>query len=360
MKYGIFLIIAVCTLGVMSACGGKSSKTPPKEPIERLPPSVSVSNSREPATSQGRETTKGQFNLGGECLPRGQYRPLALTGKLEEQVRSNGEWDTLIAAAKQDVRSDCSVPYRWEKLFTALVNGHQYREAVQVLNDMAMRAFPLPHAIVSKADPAFLDSTEFKNSSKGIEYAVRENEIQEALRLAQNELSSMPDEDRPPKLYRHVGACPFECCTYRQWKTRSAIQLQQSIDSSNIIAEIPAGVSVAGLTGEVQVEPEPYAVLEDNGIVKAGDVIFFLDYIGEGYVNYWYRGKLKPEIGFDVLLRNTYDNCQSDGRIEAPCSLRKLQPGKTFKNEWWVKIGFGGKEGWVLNTGQFDNVDACG
>jgi hypothetical protein len=42
------------------------------------------------------------------------------------------------------------------------------------------------------------------------------------------------------------------------------------------------------------------------------------------------------------------------------CSLRKLQPEKSFRTEWWVKIRYAGKEGWVLNTGQFDNVDPCG
>ena len=244
----------------------------------------------------------------------------------------------------------------------ALVNGHHYTEAVQVLNDMATRGFPMPHAVVSKADPSFLASNEFKESAKGIEYAARENEIQRAMRMAENELASMTDKDLPPQSYRHAGACPFEGCTYREWKTRSAIQLQESIDSPKTIAEVPAGVSVLGLTGEVRLEPEPYAVLADNGALKAGDVIFFLDNIGEGHVNYWYHGKLNPELGVgEGLHYYSYENCQSNAaRMKAACSLRKLRPGKTFINEWWVKIRFGAKEGWVLNTGQFDNVDALG
>jgi hypothetical protein len=172
----------------------------------------------------------------------------------------------------------------------------------------------------------------------------------------------MTDTDRPPNPYRHEGACPFECCTYREWRTRSAVQLRESIDSPTIVAEVPAGVSVAGLTGEVRLEPEPHAVLQDNGALKAGDVIFLLDNIGEGYVNYWYHGKLNPELGInDGLLIFSYDNCQSNQSVlNASCSIRKLRPGKTFMNEWWVKIRYQGKEGWVLNTGQFDNVDACG
>ena len=172
----------------------------------------------------------------------------------------------------------------------------------------------------------------------------------------------MTDKDLPPNPYRHEGACPFECCTYRQWKTRSAVRLHESIDSPAIVAEVPAGVSVGGLTGEVRVEPQPYAVLEDNGALKAGDLIFFLDNVGEGCVNYWYHGKLNPDLGLNEgLLFYLYDGCQPNtARMKGACSLRKLRPENTFMNDWWGKIRYQGKEGWVLNTGQFDNVDACG
>jgi hypothetical protein len=79
-------------------------------------------------------------------------------------------------------------------------------------------------------------------------------------------------------------------------------------------------------------------------------------------VNYWYRGKLNPDLGLNEgLLFYSYDDCQPNtARMRGACSLKKLRPEKTFMNEWWVKIRYQGKEGWVLNTGQFDNVDACG
>jgi hypothetical protein len=91
-------------------------------------------------------------------------------------------------------------------------------------------------------------------------------------------------------------------------------------------------------------------------------VIFFLDNIGEGYVNYWYDGKLNPDLGLTEGLRlYTYEDCSSNAaRTKGICSLKKLYPERTFKSEWWVKIRFQGKVGWVLNTGQFSNVDACG
>jgi hypothetical protein len=330
----ISLTTALCALGAFSACGG----------------------------GQKSETAQGRFDLGGPCLPGGTVQRPALVGNQAEQLRSSGDWDSLIAAAKQDVRNDCSIPYRWERLFMALVDGHHYIEAVQVLNDMAMNGFAMPHAVLSKASPSFLESKEFKGSPKGIAYAARETEIQQDLQMAEDQLASMRDNDRPPNPFRHEGLCPFECCTYREWKTRSPIQLRESIDSPKIVAEVPTGVAVAGLTGEVRVEPEPHAVLENIGALKSGDVIFFLGNMGEGYVNYWYHGKLNPDLGLENGLRvYSYEDCVSNqAKMRAACSIRKLRPGKAFLNEWWVKIRYQGKEGWVLNTGQFDNVDACG
>jgi len=142
------------------------------------------------------------------------------------------------------------------------------------------------------------------------------------------------------------------------------VKLRETIDSGKIIGEIPPGSPVQALTGEVRVEPEPYAVLQDNGILKAGDVIFFLDYRGEGHINYHYGGKLNPELGIDpALVAYTTENCNANAARggKDPCWLKKLRPDKTFLKEWWVKIRMAnGKVGWALNTGQFENVDACG
>jgi FKBP-type peptidyl-prolyl cis-trans isomerase FkpA len=307
----------------------------------------------------------GHFDLGGPCAlrgQRGQPRPLSLTGKQQEELRRIRNWDALIEGARQNVRSDCSVPYRWETLFFALLDGHRYRDAIQVLTDMAMRRFPLPHAVLAKGDPAFLTSDEFKASESGMEYARTEDANEQNIRLAESRLSSMPAQERPPNPYRAVGACPFECCVYREWTTKSAVQLLESIDSTTIVAEIPANTRVQAVTGEVWVEPQPYVALKDNGFLKAGDVIFFLDYLGEGFVNYWHNGRVNPRAAQrDGLFADTYENCNANNPNPAACSLKKLYPERKFSNEWWVKIRTtGGKEGWVLNTGQFANTDACG
>jgi pentatricopeptide repeat protein len=356
MKQRIMILAALCGLIFASACARNKAK----DQIETG--SNSQPTSSNPVAGEQHESAESQFDLGGPCLPRGPFRQFALSGVQEEELRRQGKWDELIRGKTAIVRDDCSVPARWEQLFMALVSGRRHHEALQVLNEMTRRGFPLPNAVLERADPGFLAAKEFSESNQGIEYAAREKENQQNLRHAENALSSMAAKDLPPNPYRHDGACPFECCTYRQWRTKAAVQLRKAIDSSKIVAEIPAGASVAGLTGEVRGEPEPYAVLEDNGELKAGSVIFFLDNIGEGYVNYWYQGELNPGLGLPAGLRSyTYEQCDSNGAsLKGNCSLKRMRPERKFGNEWWVKIRFAGTEGWALNTGQFDNVDACG
>lgn len=46
------------------------------------------------------------------------------------------------------------------------------------------------------------------------------------------------------------------------------------MDSPAIVADVAAAAPVAGLAGEVRVEPQPYAVLQDNGALKADDLFF--------------------------------------------------------------------------------------
>jgi len=356
VKRSIALFAAVCGLWAVLSCTRATVST--AAPEEAAPPQ----EARTPeAPTQAPATISTTFDLGGPCHEPPPYRPLALTGKDEDELRNAKNWDALIEAAKQNVRNFCSNPYLWQQLFEALVDGHRYNEALQAMGEMRTRQFPLPSAFLSRVDPAFLNSELFKNSKAGAEYAATNAELNDRVRGAEQKLSSMSKHDLPPSIYRNVGACPFECCTYRQWKTKTAVQLRESIESSNIVAEIPAGVSVLGVTGEVRVEPEPYVVLEDVGRLKTGDIIFFLDNRGEGYVNYWYEGKLNPELGLDEGLWLYTDNECSASRSKGACSLRKLKPGRKFRNEWWVRIKpSNGKEGWVLNTGQFDNMDACG
>jgi len=355
MTRSINLLTALCILG-LAGCTRTEDDAARHESREqpKLPPQTQQAPVRPPAP----------FDLGGPCGSPGVSRGLALTGRREEELRKNERWDELIDGAKQDVRSNCSIPFRWQKLFTVLVSGHRYEDAVKVAAETTRRGFPFPHAVLANADAAFLASDAFKLSEIGTAYAIRESEDRQNLRLAEERLSKMEPKYRPANPYRSIGACPFECCTYREWTTKSAVRLQDAIDSGTIIADIPARTRVQASTGEVRVEPRPYAVLANHGVLKAGEVIFFLDNLGEGHVNYWYEGKLNPDLGLDDgLFSYTTKGCNANAasRWGDPCWLHELQPDKTFLNEWWVSIRTSnGKVGWVLNTGQFENADACG
>jgi pentatricopeptide repeat protein len=327
---------------------------------KEAPSQAVVAPATEPPPQSSPPSTSPEFDPGGLCLEKDPRRRLPAGYPREEELRKAGDWEQLIEAMEALVRDNCDIPFRWAGLFKALADGGRSTDALRVANEMTRRGFPPPHAVVAKTAIQFRESEEFRASPLGTEYARREGEIQQVLKRAEENLAGM-GTDLPPKIYRSLGACPFECCTYRKWKTEKPVRVQESIQSPAIVAEVPAGADVTGVTGEVHVEPEPYAVLENNGVLKAGDVVFFLDYEGEGYVSYWYKGKIKPDLGLDDGLTSYTDDECLPGRQKGACSLRKMRPGKKFLTEWWVKIrSSDGKEGWVLNTGQFSNVDRCG
>jgi hypothetical protein len=276
-------------------------------------------------------------------------------------LRKAGKFDAIIEAAKENVRNACAIPYRWSRLFSAFVEAQRYTEAVQTLHEMAGRGIPLPFAALSRSAPEFLTSKEFQDSTVGFRYETRKLEIDRLMQGAEAKLGAMNSSDLPPPVYESKGACPFECCTYREWKTNKPVELVESIGSATVVAGVAAGVDVRGVTGEVHIEPRPYVALEDIGQLKAGDVIFLLDSRGEGHFNYWYNGELEPELGFEEgLAMYSYESCQINSG-KGSCSLRQLHPEKKYRNDWWVRIRTSdGKEGWTLNTGQFDNIDACG
>lgn len=52
--------------------------------------------------------------------------------------------------------------------------------------------------------------------------------------------------------YLDAGACPFECCTYRQWIANKDTVLSKNMsDNSPVAFRIKKGGKVTGLTGVV-------------------------------------------------------------------------------------------------------------
>lgn len=148
----------------------------------------------------------------------------------------------------------------------------------------------------------------------------------------------------PPNPYVDKGACPFECCTYRDWKTNGPITLLDKPGGRQVVATFAAGSTVHATTGEVISKPEPIVAKQDyaDSPIRTGDMFYFLHYAGEGFSHVWFKGRV-----YDVELDRSGDT------VEDPPSGSNVA--------WWARIRIpGGKSGWVLVKDQFENQDACG
>jgi hypothetical protein len=108
-------------------------------------------------------------------------------------------------------------------------------------------------------------------------------------------------QSRPPARYVDRGACPFECCTYRAWRTeKTAIAYSKPNRRSKRVGVFKAGSNVVGLTGEVRTTPGKFIILKPHGKYKAGDVLWVYTPHGEGFYKVWFKGRRFQE-GLDYM-----------------------------------------------------------
>jgi hypothetical protein len=168
----------------------------------------------------------------------------------------------------------------------------------------------------------------------------------------------------PTLPYEDWGACPFECCTYREWTVRHDTDiLSERREGSPKRFAVARGARVEGLTGVVVTTRVGRAVVKRETTigqlritVRPGDEIFLLHFMGEGVWKYWLRGKIDEEFIPDP------ENCERSARrsrtMFAQCEVQEQERPETV---WWVKIrGRDGREGWTRQVEHFDNIDACG
>ncbi len=68
--------------------------------------------------------------------------------------------------------------------------------------------------------------------------------------LLLNILPSLAQNLKMP--FRDVGACPFECCTYREWRaTKDTVLLKNMSGGSTAVFKVRKGEKVEGVTGIV-------------------------------------------------------------------------------------------------------------
>ncbi len=160
----------------------------------------------------------------------------------------------------------------------------------------------------------------------------------------------------PPKKYIDKGACPFECCVYRDWTVEADTNLFNEPDGKVTVGEIKKGAKIKAITGEVHTVPQRLEVVFNHGQYKTGDVLYVLTYLGEGHNRIWFNGKMSEEDLW--FLHNDgikYDGCKNPSNN---CWGRLIGNKDSI---WWIQIQMkDGKRGWTKESNHFGNMDACG
>lgn len=156
----------------------------------------------------------------------------------------------------------------------------------------------------------------------------------------------------PPRVYVDEGACPFECCVYRQWIVEQTTTLFAEKDrTSRMIATLQPFEVVKARTGVVYTRPAKLEVVWDHGPFRKGEVVYVLTYQGEGMYKVWRRGEI---ISSDVFFP-VDPPCQGP----SPACWGKLD-GRP-ESTWWIQIETpSGQVGWTDQPEHFGNKDACG
>jgi len=168
----------------------------------------------------------------------------------------------------------------------------------------------------------------------------------------------------PPRNYEDRGACPFECCTYREWSVEADTVLYRTrSEKSRAAFSVKKGERVTGLTGVV-VTLEPGRAVATGGVairredgrefkVRRGDVLYLLHPIGEGFFKTWFRARL-----YEVQPETAAEHASRPETVARLPYLRFVSRPRTV---WWVKVrNKRGQVGWSRQDDHFGDMDACG
>jgi hypothetical protein len=149
-------------------------------------------------------------------------------------------------------------------------------------------------------------------------------------------------------------ACPFEGCTFGEWKvTKESTVLSSWQGNHTEIGKIHPGEKVTGLTG-VHITRKPDRILVKQPMpdldLQPGDVVLRYMYLGEGFANVWYKGSWHKSLDCTFVTEKNGQGCLRD------CQAIVTEEGA---KDWWVKIKTStGTIGWVLVEDNFDGMDA--
>ena len=168
----------------------------------------------------------------------------------------------------------------------------------------------------------------------------------------------------PPLPYVDEGACPFECCTYREWTAETKLTAYESHDPKSrgrVVFTLAPGERVTALTGIVrttvagEVKVTARTRVDETLTFEPGDRVFLLAPVGEGFMNGWYRGRVLEE--FDATMFGRPEDCAKWQKCTGTIERRP-------EIDWWVRVrNTKGQSGWVLmprDKPAFNGPDACG
>ncbi|GEM_PF-960412 len=183
----------------------------------------------------------------------------------------------------------------------------------------------------------------------------------------------MVDMPSLPVPFYDRGACPFEGCTYRQWKATADILVHQDHSGgSPVTFTVGKGEWVTGLTGVVVItNPGKIRILRHIRFGttavygQTGEILSALTNEGEGFYKGWFKGKLISGLGSEWAStgRNACAGAKPAG-CTIGLELKSVdQLAGEFleraKSTWWVQIrNSRGQTGWTDQSDKFDNMDS--
>lgn len=162
-------------------------------------------------------------------------------------------------------------------------------------------------------------------------------------------------QKHPPRLYIDKGACPGECCTYRQWKTDITTTLFSRPDAnSGRVGIARAGSKVKAITGEVHTIAGRFITKKRHGRYRPGDVLWVYTYRGEGLFKVWFQGRMREEqLEFSPWGGSSGTRCEQSGTCWGELD-------RQLEFTWWIKIRTAdGVTGWTNQGKNFTGADAC-
>lgn len=181
-----------------------------------------------------------------------------------------------------------------------------------------------------------------------------------AAALLSQSIKVMP---RPEVPFLDWNACPFEGCTYREWKANKSVPLYDTWQKKRKrIGTVSPGEKVVAVTGVViTYKPGLIRMERDYSLsefaigspkpdqdLKRGDTLLTYAYRGEGNSAVWLNGKYYSD--FDI----SFVGCRG-----ANCVATYVDMGV---KEWWAQVRLkSGRTAWVFMDGNpFDDVDRFG